>query len=169
MEIENDRERFSIDNLLKPVSFKQYKKNAERLESSLKEIYPDLSSKILITTNGRDYHTGGSVTIDALEAEEARKRRQEYSLDEFNENLWNKSFRTDLIITDEQDDNSYMVSMLNEKRSPKSLFFYGQQLDEKSKDILQDFKRTNLFQKLGDGFPQTSYFSFMQAYSRIMR
>lgn len=165
----DDRERFSIDNLLKPVSFKQYKKNAEKLESSLKEIYPDLNSKILLTTNGRDYYGWGSVTWDCPEAEEARKRRQEYSLDEFNENLWNNSFRTDLIITDEQNDNSYMVSMLNEKRSPKSLFFYGQQLDKKSKNILKEFKKPGILQKTGDGFPETSYFSFIEAYSRIMK
>jgi len=162
MAIDDDMERFSIDNLLKPVSYKQYKENAEKLESSLKDIYPDLSSKILLTTNERDYNGWGSVTAIVPEAEEAMQRRQEYSLDEFNKNLWNKSYRRELIIKDEKDENNYMITLTNETRKPKSLDFYGQQLDENSKQILQDFKKTNLLQKLGDGYPKTSNFSLTE-------
>jgi hypothetical protein len=159
--------RFSIDNRRKPVSFEQYMDVAERLDSSLKKIRPNLSSEVLLTTNGFDYHGWGSLTIINPMVEEAWNRRERYSLQDLTQELWNKSFETNLCIKDKTLENLYMVSLTNERREPKSMNFYGQDLDDKSQEVFDSFAVPKKFQKIGNGFSKSSPFAVSHAIASL--
>ena len=49
---------FSIDNRFRNVSLNQFKNIAERLESSLRNVGPEITSELLLTTDGYDYKKG---------------------------------------------------------------------------------------------------------------
>jgi len=162
-------ERFSIDNILRRVSFEQFKSTAERLESSLKGVRPTIQSQVLLTTNAQDYSGYGSLTILIPEVEEARSRIERHQLVGLSQNLWNGSYKTQLRIYDDSVKESYCIWLSNEVREPKTLFFYGQCLDPKSQRIFDSFKKTRLLQKQGDGYPKPSNFAVVHALSSLRR
>lgn len=150
--------RFSIDNRFRQVSLDQFKDTAEILESSLRNVRPEILSELLLTTNGCDYNGYGSLTIDTPETQEALDKRERYSLDDLDGDLWKKSFETGLYIKDKSVTEPYMVCLTAESREPKKLFFYAQCMDEKSQEVFDSFKQSGLLQKIGDGFPKRSDF-----------
>ena len=152
-------DRFSINNGFKKVSYAQFMETAERLESALKEVRPQITSKLLLTTDLVDYNGHGSLTIETPESKEASDRRESYQLNELNEELWDISCETGLYIKDNSSDDPYMVCLTVEDREPKKRFFYGQSLDEKSQKVLDSFKQADLFQTIGDGYPKSSDFA----------
>ena len=149
-------DRFSIGNLISPISFEQYKENAQRLEDSIRRVNPNITSKLLLTTNEVDYHGYGSLTKEIPEAEEAIERREEYSLSDLNEDLWQKSFETGLYIHDDTIRESYMITLVVGEREPKSMKFYGQCLDEESQEVFNSFRKARGFQRIGDGYNSKS-------------
>lgn len=157
--------RFSIDNRFGNVSLDQFKNTAEKLESSLKNIRPNIASELLLTTDGCDYNGYGSLTIDTPEVEGALDRRERYLLNDLDEGLWKKSFETGLYINSIKE--PYMVCLTVGAREPKKLFFYAQCLDEKSQEVFDSFKKAGLLQKIGDGFPKSSEFAVVYALASL--
>ncbi len=151
--------RFSIDNRFGNVSLDQFKNTAERLESSLRNVRPEITSELLLTTNGGDYNGYGSLTIHTPDVKEALDRRERYLLNDLDKGLWEKSFETGLYIKDNSVKKPYMVCLNARAREPKKLFFYAQCLDEKSQEVFDSFKKVGLLQKIGDGFPKSSEFA----------
>jgi len=145
---------FSIDNRFRNVSLNQFKNIAERLESSLRNVGPEITSELLLTTDGYDYNGYGSLTIDTPEVEECLNRREGWTVNDLDEGLWKKSFEIGLYIKDYSAKEPYMVCLTLEAREPKKLFFYAQCLDEKSQEVFNDFKQVGLLQKIGDGTPR---------------
>ena len=103
------------------------------------------------------------------EVKEAWARRERYQLSDLNENLWERSFETQLRIVDNSVSEPYCIWLSNEEREPKKLLFYGQCLDKQSQKAFDSFKRAELFQKLGDGYPQTSPFALAHALASLSR
>ena len=134
-------DRFSINNRFRKVSLDQFKQTAESLESTLKNIRPEITTELLITTNELDYNGYGSLTFDTPETKEALERRERYSLNDLSEELWNKSFETGLYLKDDSITQPYRVSLTTGSREPKKIFFYAQCLDEKSQKAFDSFKR----------------------------
>ncbi|MEK6952740.1 MAG: hypothetical protein AABX29_07030 [Nanoarchaeota archaeon] len=160
--------RFSIDNRFRNISFDQFRNTAGRLEESLRNIHPAIISELLLTTNRQDYYGFGSLTIIIPEKEQALSRRERYPLSDLDEKLWQKSFKTDLWIKDNTLNDLYAVVLSVEEREPKSLKFYGQYIDKKSQEILEQFKKeTKFFQKIGDGFHKPSDFAIGYALDYI--
>lgn len=159
--------RFSVENRFRRVSIDQFKDTGEKLKSALERIRPELTSELLLTTDGIDYRGHGSLTILTPEVEEARNRREQYQLSDLNEELWQKSFKTGLYFKDNSIKEPYMVCLTTEDREPKKMFFYSQCLDEESQEVFDSFKRAGLLQKIGDGFPKTSNFAIAHALARL--
>lgn len=151
--------RFSIDNRFRRVRGNEFKGVAQRLENYLKEVRPTISSELLCTTNGEDYHGYGSLTIMHPETEKAMERREKHKLEDLDEDLWMRSYKTGLYIKDNTTKEPYMIVMSVGEREPRKLIFYGQAMDSKSEEVFDSFKKANLFQKIGDGFGKTSDFS----------
>jgi len=160
--------RFSINNMFGNVSLDQFKNTAERLESSLRNIRPGITSELLLTTNGNDYHRYGSLTVSIPEVTKARKRREGYQLSDLNKELWNNSFETELYIEDNSIKEPYMLCLSVGVREPKRLFFYAQCLDEKSQEVFDNFKQAGLLQKIGDGVSKNSEFASIYALDRLI-
>ncbi len=156
-------ERFSIDNFLKYVSFEQYREIAQRLEASIRIVNPNITSKLLLTTNRNDYNGAGSLTVFEPEVEEALSRREEHSLSDLNEKLWQKSFETGLYIHDNTIKEPYMITLVVGEREPKSMKFYNQCLDEKSQGVFNSFRKARWFQRISDGYSKTSPFAVSHA------
>ncbi len=170
---------FSIENRFgRKVSLRQFKKTAERLEFLLKESkslrgLPGIKSELLLTKDENDYHEArGTRTfigrnvriITSKRLETLLRRREKYQLEDLNENLWKKSFKTELYIIDTNSLTHYLVWLGHEIMEPKRLFFCGHYLDEGSQKVLESFRKGNLFQKSGGGgFPkmiaQARYYS----------
>ena len=55
-------ERFSVDNRFRNVSLDQFRNTAKRLESALRNIRPEITNELLLTTSERDYNGWGSMT-----------------------------------------------------------------------------------------------------------
>ena len=159
--------RFSIGNRFRNVSLNQFRSTAERLESALKNVRPEITSQLLLTTNRCDYDGYGSLTIDTPEVEEALDRRKRCQLNDLNERLWKQSFETGLYIKDDSIKEPYMVCLTTGVREPKKMFFYGQCLDKKSQEVFDNFKQTGLLQKIGDGFPKSSDFAISYALASL--
>jgi len=157
------RERFSVDNVLGSVSFEQYREIAQRLEDSIRKVNPNVTSKLLLTTNGRDYHEYGSLTVVIPEVEEALSRREEHSLSDLNEDLWQRSFETELYIHDNTSGAQYMIALTVGKREPKSMKFYSQHLEEESRAVFNGFRKAGWFQRIGDGYSKPSPFAISHA------
>lgn len=151
--------RFSIDNKYRAVRGQEFKQIAQRLESSLKEVRPAISSKLVCTTNRKDYQGYGSLTIMHPETEKALERREEHKLENLDSNLWKRNFETELYIRDETVEDPYMIVLSVGAREPKSLMFYGQSMDSESEKVFESFNKAGWFQKIGDGFGKTSDFS----------
>ena len=159
-------DRFSIGNLIRPISFRQYMETAERLENSIREVNPNITSKLLLTTNAEDYYGAGSLTVITPQREAAAKRREEYNLSDLNEGLWQKAFDRELYIHDNTIKEPYSLCVSNEERDPRRILFFGQCLDKKSQEVFDNFKKTKeLFQIIGNGVSKTS--PFMVDYARI--
>lgn len=160
-------ERFSIDNLWGPVSLNQYLEIALKLDCTIKRIRPTVSSELLSMTNGVDYHELGSPKILAPEVEEALSRRETSRLGNLNKDLWTKSYETGLYIEDHTTEEPYIIALIVGEREPKSLMFYGQAMDSESKEVLNSFKKTRWFQRIGDGFGETSEFALGHAINSL--
>ncbi len=170
---------FSIENRFgRKVSCNQFKKTAERLEFTLKAArllagLPAIKSELLLTTDKNDYDEAretGTFTsekekiITSERLETLLERREKYQLEDLNEELWGKSFKTELYIMDNPSTH-YLVWLGHEIMQPRRLFFCGHYLDKESQKILERFSRGNLLQKSGGGgFPkmiaQARYYSF---------
>lgn len=144
-------ERFSINNLVKPISFEQYLSTGKQLEEKLKEVNSNITSKLLLTTNKEDYNWM-KLTVDIPDVNEALQRREEYALEDLNNHLWNQAYQKELYIHDYTKDIPFMVSLTTEDRQPKSLIFYAQALDDASYEVFKSFKKTKGLQRLGDGY-----------------
>ena len=163
-----DSIRFSIDNLFTRVSLTQFMGLATKLDEAMHEANPNIATTVLVTTVAEDYHTWGSVTVPHPQASEAAARRERYELSEVDESVWERAYKTSVIIDDDTRKDAYLILMSTELRQPRSIMFYGHGLDEISYQKLESLKEeTGLLQTIGRGFPPTS--SFNQAYVRGMR
>ena len=160
-------ERFSIDNWFSNVSLDQFRGTAHKLESAIRNIRPTIQSELLLTTNRDDYYGSGSLTVSIPKVDEAKARREKFQLTDLNENLWTRSFETELYILDNSVSEPYMICLSNGTREPKRLFFYRQCLDEASQKVFEGFRRTSILQKLGDGHSKTSNFDRAYALSNL--
>jgi len=160
-------ERFSINNFRRPVSLKQYKETAQRLEDSIREVNGNVTSKLLLTTNGADYCGPGSLTVVTPESKAARERREEFSLSDLNEDLWQRSFEAGLYLHDNTVEAPYMITLSVGRREPRSMIFYGQCLDEKSQEVFNSFRKAKWPKKVGDGYGKPSPFAIAHARSSL--
>ena len=166
-------ERYGIKNRFQDVSFEQYRENALRLQERIQEVRPSISSRLLLTTNGEDYDGAGSLTIITPEFETAQNRRERYNIEDLTSELWDSSFKRELIIDDDSVSEPYMINVSNEVRDPKRMIFHGQFLDEKSQDIFENFKEyrwtknnlSKILQTIDSGFPVTSPRMLARVYS----
>lgn len=157
--------RFSIFNLIQPVSLEQFAESANALNSAIKEVKPNVETELLLTTNIYDYLSHRSLTIPTPQKIAANKRREKFKLEDLNEELWRKSFERELYIRSPSENNNYMICLSQGIREPKQLFFYGQCLDEKSQEVFDSFAKTRFFQRLGDGFQKTTKYQLVHALS----
>jgi len=135
-------ERFSIENYYKNISFEQYKKTAEKLESSIRKVNPNITSSVLLTTNRDDYNGWGSMTMDIPEI-----------------------FKDDI----EKKKECNLKDLSNEERNKNSMYFLGTGLNNKEQMVFDSFKKTGLFQKLGNGHPKSSDFSVGYSSANLMQ
>lgn len=153
---------FSIDNRFWNVSLNQFKKTAGKLEYFLRQVRPSIQSELLLTTNQEDYmemlsKRGAQIVEENCSLEMIERfnrpytRREHLRLNGLNKDLWEGSFKRELIIKDSSVNENYMIGLTNEFAEPNILFFYGQWLDKRSEGVLMGFRRAGLFQKVGNG------------------
>ncbi len=152
-------ERFSIRNFWLPVSFQQYIETAKKLEKSIKDVNPNTTSHVLLTTDSYDYNGWGSLTQVTPEVEKALDRRRKIRLEELDENLWEQSLETGLYIHDNTTQSRYMITLTTESRAQKELIFYCQSIDKKSQVVFDSFKKTKGLQRLCNGHTKPSEFA----------
>jgi len=163
-------ERFSIENYYKNISFEQYKKTAEKLESSIRKVNPNITSSVLLTTNRDDYNGWGSMTMDIPEIfKDDIEKKKECNLKDLTKNLWEKSLEVELWIKDKTSSSTYFIVLSNEERNKNSMYFLGTGLNNKEQMVFDSFKKTGLFQKLGNGHPKSSDFSVGYSSANLMQ
>ncbi|MBS3070822.1 hypothetical protein J4407_00790 [Candidatus Pacearchaeota archaeon] len=143
--------RFSIDNFLLPISFEQFEETASILDISMNGVNPNTTSELFLTTNKEDYEVC-SLTIFDSRVEEALNRRERHSLENFNKDLWKKSFETELIIKDNTITDPYTVFLSVRRREPRIMKFYASSLDERSQEVFDSFKKARWFQRIGNSY-----------------
>ena len=110
-----------------------------------------------------DYQGPGSLTVVTPESIAAKERREEFSLSDLNEDLWKRSFETGLYLHDDISGGSYMIVLSVERREPRSMRFYCQDLDEKSQRVFNSFRVAGDSQELGDGHSMPTPFALSHA------
>ena len=165
----NDSLRFSHDKYFGRFSFEEFKKNSIELEKVIKASRNVDSSKIL-TCEDIDTYKWSNVSVFMDEVEKALKNRKEYSIPEFNEEIWNRAYDIQLTIKTPSRDDNFMVCLSHDKIENKRLFFYGQNLDEGIyKGITETFNKPGFLYKIGDGFHKPSEFSLFAALMSLSR
>lgn len=168
-------DRYGIQNRFQDVSFEQYKETALRFQEALRQVRPNISTKLLLTTDEFDYRGAGSLTIITPETEAAKSRREQHNIEDLTEGLWNSAFDREFYVNDDTVSEPYMLCVSNEVRDPRRLLFYGQCLDENSQEVFENFKelrwaKNGLSRKLqiiDDGFPVTSPAMLARVYSQF--
>lgn len=159
----NDSLRFSRDKRFgRKVTFAEFLENATKLVAIVQDIRPSVKVEVLTCEDGRTYNFS-TVTFDTEEAEEALQNRRSYTLAQFSEEVWGRSFNVDLIIKDDSDANPFMICLSCDRCADAGrAIFYGQCLDQGTHDqILTAFAEQSLTYKIGDGFPKMSPFNLM--------
>jgi hypothetical protein len=130
----NPNEVFSLESRYSGVSLRQFRRMARKLESNLVLIRPEIKSELIITFGDEKYSF----------------QQTGLGMDDLDKSFWDTSIRTQLRIFNEMQKN-YDVWLGYEKAEPGKLFFYGQGLDSRSREVFNGFKRNGFFYKVGDG------------------
>lgn len=153
--------RFSRDKrYLSQITFAEFSQAAALLTKMTKAARPNASVEIL-TTEDAHTHQYSHVTFMADEVTEAMKGRKSYTLDEFTDEVWNRSMSAQLTLKDDTDPQPFMLCLsLDRQDEPRSMKFYGQAVEQELTDRIHEiFSRPSTFYSIGDGYPKPSAFN----------
>jgi len=157
----NDNLRFSRDKpFFLAVTFAEFGVNAGSLIALVRGLRPSIRMEVLTCEDEKTYNFS-TVTFATKEAEEALQNRRSYTLAQFSEEVWKKSFNVDLILKDDTDPNPFMICLSCDRCADATrLMFYGQCLDQSMQDqILKAFAKPSFDYKIGDGYSRSSIFN----------
>jgi len=82
------------------------------------------------------------------------KGRKSYTLEEFTEEVWNRSMSAQLTLIDDTDSEPFLICLsLDKQDNPRSMKFYGQAVEQKLVDCICDmFSQPSFFWSVGDGY-----------------
>jgi hypothetical protein len=163
---QKDYLRFSHDKYLGRFEFNDFKIAAEKLEKIVKTSRNPVDSEVFIC----DSHTYTNIELSGSieERKTALKQREQYPLSELDRTVWDKAYKLQLTLTLPQAKEPFMVCLDYNKNEKNRLFFYGQELDEKTyQDIMEQFHKRGLLYKLGNGFEKISELRFAGAISNL--
>jgi len=142
--------RFSRDKRFLEVSFEQFLATTKEVTKSLSRTRPGLSATFVTCEDLATY----AYSTDAFVWRD--KNRSVYTLEQFTKSVWDKSYSIHLTLKDETTSNSFTVWVsIDRVVSPKSIFFYGQNMSDATLQAINLFARRSLFWGIGDGFPKT--------------
>lgn len=147
--------RFSHDKLFGIFKLEQFKRTAKELESIINASRSHVDSFVL-TCEDEDTYDWSKVSFIMDLVDKALEQRKKYFLREFNQEIWDRSFRSQLTMAvDNQKD--FRVSLIHDKGEENRLFFYGRGLDEGTyNSIMGRFHKRGLLYRLGDGHEKPS-------------
>ena len=161
-------QRFSIEKRFRDISFNDFRRTAEKLEASLKRVRPEIRSELLLAMPIENHPLSlglGGLTPDE---KEFLAKSEKHQLSDLNESLWRASLRSQLYLFDSSVNDGYGVWFGTEVRDPKKLFFFQQYLDPESLAVFYSFRRTNLSQRVGNGYHKRLKTHFSLSPSRYM-
>lgn len=141
--------RFCVENRVKYVSYDQFRRNVENLESQLSKTRPEIIT---------------SVTLYQMYDEGACLKTSKENPDRVSQEFWDKAALREFSITEE--DSFYEIKVLSERdeytvrncqnigeinnfptRGSRVLMFYASEtgMDQESLDIFNSFKKKNSF------------------------
>ncbi len=158
----NDYIGFSRDKRFSATTFADFFKSANKLVEIVQGVRPFAKVELLVCEDPWT-HNFSTVSFESDEVTAALKNRKTYALDQFTGEVWDRSFKVNLVIKDDTDPKPFMICLSCDRQSDVGrIMFYGQCLDQRTyEQILDVFAKSSLFYKIGDGFPKTSVFNVL--------
>lgn len=149
--------RFSRDKRFHSrISFEEFMQAAIMLVAMTKKARPSASVEILTTEDSRT-HRHSQATFEADEVADALKGRKSYSLEEFTDDIWNRSMSVQLTLRDIEDPKPFMICLSHDKDQMQSIKFYGQDVEQEHVQLIRNtFSSPSFFYKVGDGYSKPS-------------
>ena len=145
-----DEFRFSHDRYFGRFGLDEFKRTAEELESIVNVSRSHVDSFVL-TCEDQDTYDWSKVSFIMDLVDKALEQRKKYFLKEFNQEIWDRSFRSQLTMAvDNQKD--FRVNLIHDKGEENRLFFYGGGLDNRTyKNIMNRFHKRGWLYRLSNG------------------
>jgi len=149
--------RFSHDKRLKGVSFNEFLKTARELCEAVVSVRSSVDITVLTCEDDTTYNYSTS-SFASVEHSKAIKNRKSYTLDEFTEEVWDRSLNAQLTLKDQEDPKPFMICLSCDMcADAKSMKFYGQCLDGTTyQAIVSKFRSPTLSYGIGDGYSKVS-------------
>lgn len=144
--------RFTRDKRIIPVSFNDFMQAARTLNSIVVHGHPTATMEITVRERHRQNHPHVSKISDQTCDGDSVERK--YKIDEFNAEVWNRSYWAEMSASDEQDKPPLMVTMRHSKgEKPQSIVFYAQNIGEKmEEEICDTLAKSSLLYTISDGY-----------------
>ena len=154
--------KFSHDKYFRAVTFDEFRETVKDIDGIVRSNNKRIESVILTCEDFETYQYS-TVTFISDEIGEVLKRRKEYLIDEFNQEVWDKSYRVSVWMGDQGESPSFAVRLTVDRTADaKRLIFSGYSLDDNTHDrITEKYRRFGGFSyRLGNGMGKISDFNF---------
>jgi len=148
--------RFSRDKYLRRrVKFSEFQQTALALVAGVRAHQPSIQVSVRTCEDAFTYSAAQITFMSDPDVEESLARRPRYTLEEYSEKLWLRSFETEMVIRDAFIKEPFMICLrVNRVQEPNRLVFYYQSVSRDIEAFIESYRRSGWLHGIGDGFPK---------------